>query len=183
MKIVPSSRPGQSELKIRDLLDIHHVLEEVAIVGIRGYYRDTMGVPGRNDIGIYDDAIFILAPECFVSFNANTDPAYKRKHIATLKTGLWKYKLGVHGLSKPIEKRYKALVQASSVVVMREEEGEDEGYFGINIHKGSYNSVSSLGCQTIYPYQWNSFIALIEEKMKLYQIKHVPYLLVENGGN
>jgi lysozyme len=60
----------------------------------------------------------------------------------------------------------------------------DSGFFGINIHRGSYNGTSSLGCQTIYPTQWDSFINLAVDQTKRYfaaawKAKVIPYILLE----
>lgn len=148
-----------------------------ALLGRRGYYRDSMGVSGRNDNGIYDDAIFLVSPNCYKAFNANTDPSKIHTGVATLRTGLWLYKVGTHGLSRPKEKRYTALVQAKEVWVDRAETPADFGFFGINIHKGSLNSTSSEGCQTIYPTQWNDFIASVQKELKAFDRLTIPYLL------
>lgn len=176
---IPKSTPQQSLEKTKEIISKAGVTDLVCIVGIRGYYKQTMGDPTKNDRKIYDDALFIVAPECFMSFNANVDPGYFRKKIASLKTGVWKYKLGIHGLSKPKKLQYEALVQAAKVTVMRDEVGEDTGMFGINIHRGGNNSVSSLGCQTIVPAQWDSFIATVKSQLKKHNQKVVPYILVE----
>lgn len=154
--------------------------DDVALLGIRGYYKRTMGNPTKNDRGIYDDAIFLVSKDIFVSFNANTDPSIYRKGVAVLKPGLWKYRLGIHGLSRPVGQRYKALVQAAEVTVQRDELYDDTGWFGINIHRGGERGTSSLGCQTIVPSQWDAFIMLVEREMKRAEQKVVPYLLVEN---
>lgn len=178
MAIKPNSTPKATIEEISKLVSLP--AGGVSLVGVRGYYKDSMGVPGRNDRGIYDDGMFICSPDAFVSFNCNTDAQSYKPHIANLKPGVWTYKLGIHGLSKPASQRYKALVQGDEVTVVRDEEGDDTGYFGINIHRGGLNSVSSLGCQTIYPTQWESFITLVESLMKRYGQKSLKYYLVEN---
>ena len=182
MPIAPKSRPQQKRAITENLLRKAGIQEvkKAYLVGGRGYYMDTMGEPGKNDRGIYDDAIILISPEAHVTFNANTDPSAFRKGIASLKAGLWKYKIGIHGLSKPPEKRYEALVQAAPVTVVRDGQGDDTGWFGINIHKGGYNSTSSLGCQTIFPDQWAAFLALVKQEMKRNGQKEIDYLLV-NG--
>jgi hypothetical protein len=159
--------------------NIKTALPAVALLGMRGYYRDTMGRPGVNDRGIYDDAIILRTESAHVAFNANTDPSVARKHIAVLKRGVWQYKVGTHGLSKPKAQQYTALVQAGEVTVIRDQEGPDTGYFGINIHRGSYSGTSSLGCQTIFPDQWAAFIALVQSELKRAAQKIIPYVLVE----
>lgn len=61
---------------------------------------------------------------------------------------------------------------------------EDTGDFGINIHRGGYGTTSSLGCQTIHPEQWDSFITLAMDQAKRYfgsewKKRVVPYVLLE----
>lgn len=177
--IVPLTRPELSHDLAITLLKEAEITETVAILGRRGYYRDTMGEKGKNDRGIYDDAIVILTPTAFASFNANCDPSAFKPGIANLKAGVWRYKIGTHNLSKPADKRYTALVQAAKVTVLRDQQGDDTGWFGINIHRGGYNTTSSLGCQTIYPSQWEAFIALIKNEVKRYGVKDFPYVLTE----
>lgn len=178
--LAPSAAPRQSYDITRALLNGSRVMEPVALVGIRGYYRDTMGEPGKNDRGIYDDAIFLVDHNCQLTFNANTDPSVFRPGIAVLKPGLWKYRVGIHGLSKPESQRYEALVQAGEVTVVRDREGEETGWFGINIHRGGESGTSSLGCQTIVPKQWEVFIASVKGALKRANQTIIPYLLAEN---
>ncbi len=176
MSNVPPKKPLATRQVIEALIPFGTV-GDVKLVGIRGYYRDTMGKPGENDRGIYDDAIFVVSPTVFAAFNANTDPSAWRTGIANLKPGVWRYKIGIHGLSKPVARRYEALVQAAKVTVHRDNQGDETGYFGINIHRGGLNSTSSLGCQTIYPLQWGSFIALVKGELKRYGQKDLAYVL------
>lgn len=178
--IVPLTRPEMSHDLARTLIEAAGLQKEpLVILGRRGYYRDTMGAPGKNDRGIYDDMIAVVTATAFVAFNANTDPSAWRPGIANLKAGVWRYKLGIHGLSKPKERQYLALVQAAPVTVIRDQQGEETGYFGINIHRGGYNTTSSLGCQTIYPAQWEAAIALVKSEAARYAVKSWPYLLTE----
>jgi lysozyme len=175
--ILPRDRPQLPRAQVADMLSARGVVDLVAIAAVRGYYMSTMGNPGKNDRGIYDDAIFIVAPNAFVAFNANTDPGAFRRGIAVLEPGLYRYKVGIHGLSKPPEKRYTALVQSAPVIVRRDGGHREEGWFGINIHRGSAASVSSEGCQTLPPRQWESFIALVRDLLGRYRQATVPYLL------
>lgn len=153
------------------------------IVGRRGYYADAMGVVGKNDRGIFDDAIFIVAPGVFEAFNANTDPASFRVGIATLIPGVWHYKLGIHGLSKPKEQQYRALVQAAPVTKEMDGATPDAprtratGLFGINIHRAGNFETLSEGCQTIYRPQWVTFLALVHDVMREAGAETIPYIL------
>lgn len=185
-KIVPAARPEiprtTAELYLR-----RAGVAGPALLGRRGYYRDSMGVPGVQERGIYDDAIMLVTPTAFVTYNANCDPSRHRKGIANLKAGLWSYRLGIHGLSKPKSRQYPALVQAAPVTVLRDDPEDadrdgpepDTGWFGINIHRGGYTTTSSEGCQTIYPDQWAAFFEAVKAEMKRHGLRAIPYLLTE----
>lgn len=175
--IAPASRPKITRAEIEAILHEHDVPALPALVGIRGYYRDSMGRPGVNDRGIYDDCIALISEDAFVTFNANVDPSIYRPGIATLVPGVWRYKLGIHGLSRPKAQQYKALVQAASVLVSRDGRGFERGLFGINIHRGGNTGTSSLGCQTIVPDQWPAFIALVEQELKRAGVTVINYVL------
>ncbi|MGZ3772996.1 MAG: hypothetical protein ACXVCY_04420 [Pseudobdellovibrionaceae bacterium] len=151
-----------------------NIEKEICVIGIRGFFN-----PGVNQRAIYDDAICIVTPVLSKTFNANTDPGAFRKGIANLTAGVWLYKLGIHGLSKPKILQYEALVQADRVVVKRDQMGLDNGWFGINIHHGGYSKVSSLGCQTIHPRQWDEFISAVKSNLKFYNQTKVKYILKE----
>ena len=179
--IIPPARPGLSHDLALQILAAAGVTEQVAVLGRRGYMRDSMGIVGKNDRNVYDDAIAIVTPTAFATFNANTDPSAWRAGVASLKAGVWRYKTGIHGLSRPKDRQYLALVQAGPVTVRRDQSGEETGYFGINIHRGGYNMTSSLGCQTIFPGQWIAFIALVKNKVARYAVKTFPYCLTERA--
>ena len=191
---VPPNKPRLSSSSLRQQMETYAVDREkhpMVIIGIRGYYLNTLGKPGKNDRNIYDDAIFIDSPLVTASFNANTDPsAYRKgkgrssgKGMASLKPGLWMvHKFGSH------KNKYLAMVQRmGEVTVIRDGDPdyEDTGYFGINIHKGGYNGTSSEGCQTIYPSQWESFINLAQDQAKRFfgdqwNKVAIPYVLIDN---
>lgn len=180
--MIPPARPRATREQVQARLTAAGVGAVVALVGSRGYYRDTMGAPGKNDRGIYDDALFLVSPETFSAFNANTDPtAQPRAGLAVLRAGLWRYRVGTHGLNRPVAQRYTALVQAGEVTVDRDLKGADTGFFGINIHRGGRNTTSSLGCQTIPPEQWPAFIALVQQELKRHAQKELPYLLLDGA--
>ena len=198
--ILPGSRPQQTRDETLALLAAHQVADRVAILGCRGYFRDSMGAPGRNDAGLYDDAIVVVSPDAHVAFNANVDPSRGAAGMATLRAGVWRYKPGTHGLNKPAAKQYPALVQAAEVDVSRQGTtgyaagrqdpryglalggGIWRGYFGINLHRGGWSTTSSLGCQTIHPDQWNRFLDLVIGEMHQHGQRTLPYLLLEHQG-
>ena len=173
---IVNTRPRRKRDEVEKQLFAAGVRDKVAIVGCRGYYRKTAD---ENERGVYDDAIFLVTPDAFVAYNANVDPSIFRPRIATLQKGLWRYKVGIHGLSKPAAQQYTALVQAGEVTVSRDGTKPETGWFGINIHRGSNNGTSSLGCQTIPPAQWDSFISTVRSELKRWEQKTIPYLLVD----
>lgn len=155
-------------------------MEEVYLIGIRGYYQDTMGKPGVNDRGIYDDCICLVAPNLFLTFNANTDPSRYRIGIATLVPGKHMYRKGKHKITGP--NPYPALRPAThdeSLPVTRDGKPGIHKGIAINIHKGGYTTTSSEGCQTIHPDQWNEFINTVYKQMDQFGQREIPYYLVE----
>jgi hypothetical protein len=192
MRIVPPARPrlGRNELHARLApFAVDRDAHPLVVVGIRGYYRDTLGRPRVNDRGLYDDALFIDSPQVTAAFNGNTDPSTYRpgrgrgrqKGIASLQPGAWfVHRFALH------RGKYLALCQrAGPVTVTRDGDPayEDTGLFGINIHRGSYRGTSSLGCQTVHPSQWDSFIALAVDQAKRHHGEAwrevvIPYVLM-----
>lgn len=182
----PLTRPKISREAITAILQAHGVYKTIALVGIRGYYKDTMGIRGKNDRGIFDDAIVLISPNVYATYNANVDPSRWgintsiNKPFAQLKEGKWLYKVGIHKRGKKGE--HQALVQAAKVTVIRKEKEESElkeetGFFGINIHRASGSGTSSEGCQTIPASQWDSFINTVKSEMKREGITEIVYLL------
>jgi hypothetical protein len=182
------NRPQIKRETLEALLTQHGVslsLEKVVLVGIRGYFRNSMGRPGQNDVGIFDDALIWITPTEMYAFNGNTDPTREFPHVANLKLGAWKYKPGVHhGMSGNTP--YPAFVQAGDVTVLRYVDGKDwnpdTGQFGIHIHHGGAGT-SSLGCQTIVLAQWDEFKKLGDHLLEKAGKKEFTYLLVENDGS
>lgn len=198
---LPATRPRLSSGRLHELLAPYRIDRNrypLVLVGVRGYYLNSLGRSGTNDRGIYDDALFIDTLNTTTAFNANTDPSVVRKGrgsgagkgMARLKTGLWMaHRFGTHNGSRT---SYPAIVQRiSNVTVIRDGvngDYEDTGMFGINIHKGGINTTSSEGCQTIHPSQWDSFYGLARgEAQRLYGANWnkttIPYLLLENKGD
>jgi hypothetical protein len=181
--MIPKNRPQQKRQDTERQLKAAGVSDPVCLVGIRGYYRDSMGAKGRNDFGLYDDALVLVSPNVHAAFNASVDPSRSgwnqkvRKPMAQLKPGVYRYKIGKHGISRG--NPYTALVQAAPVTVYRGD-NEETGFFGINVHKGSRNSTSSEGCITLPPGpNWDGFIALAQAEMKRNNAKTVSLVLTQ----
>lgn len=190
--MLPRSRPQATREEVlswisRDWSRIAPA-DKVILAGRRAYYRDTMGKPGQNDTGIYDDALFWLWPEGgFAAFNANTDPSRYGwnpgvgKLYARLKPGCYRFCKWRH------RGQYAAFGQGSNPVTVQrmnadgtvhhEEEGDG---FGINIHRGGESGTSSWGCQTLPPAQWEEFQLLGYRLLERYGQKTFLYLLTEN---
>lgn len=201
----PAGRPKMTRDEVLALVQRRHIdfrpeaaLAEAGlmVVGIRGYYRDGLGAPGRNDRGIYDDALFLILPSGgMLAVNANTDPSRVRKGsgtgagkgMARLNPGVWPvYRFDVH--RRGTASGHEALCQrAGPVSVTRDGvdgEYQDRGDFGINIHRGGVTTTSSEGCQTIPPDQWGGFIdaamaAARKASPAAWRKKAVTYVLLE----
>lgn len=190
--MTPKSKPKATREMLENVIramGISQTLDPVVLVGVEGYYKDTMGRPGVNDRGIYDDAFFWVSPDLFASYNGNVDPSTYRagfgsgssKGMAVLDYGVWRYRTGIHYGKIP----HQAFRQAAPVNIHR-----DGGVIGkyrdrldssINIHRGGVNSTSSLGCQTVPPDQWDSFRSVGYAELKQYKVDDFPYIKISEA--
>lgn len=217
-KIIPLTRP---KLTAESALTLAHkiVAEDegqagilsdfpVMLLGIRGYYRDTMGKYGVNDFGIFDDAGFLLDGETVTSFNWNCDPVRVGwnpgvgKNYAQLAPGVWPFRQGPHRgrpghLRQITRDESKGLALGNNFwdfrargefMVRRVERGGDGGfgvgkseigYQAINIHEGTERGTGSWGCQTLPPGQWKEFSKKVYAAMDRVGQKWIPYVLTE----
>lgn len=186
MGIIPGARPQLKREECEKIIKANKVTVKdwpCVLIGVRGYFLDSMGIPGKNDRRIYDDALFWVTPNVYASFNANVDPNGVRKGrgtgaykgMANLKCGLWWYQKGLH-------RGYQAFTQADEVTVIRDGidgDYEDTGFFAINIHQAGIVTTSSLGCQTLPPTQWPSFKGLGYGELERNKQKKFPYILID----
>ncbi|WP_306257648.1 lysozyme [Pararhizobium sp. IMCC21322] len=187
-KLLPQYRPRQSEALSRQTMELYEHLipiedrnESVSVLGVRGYYENSLGKKGANDRGLYDDAIFIIEPDGVHNFNANTDPSRFRKGIAQLKARqALRYIPGPHGYNRK-NGPYPAFRQDSECTVNRDGTGEDTGIFWINLHRGGLTGTSSAGCQTIPPHQWNEFRTLLNTLLERYGQETFQYVLLDEA--
>lgn len=178
--IVPASVPQIKLPELLQLLGDQKPVVPVFLVGKRGYYLNTMGEAGKNDRGIYDDAIILVSPTAYLTVNANCDPSAFRKGVASLVPGTHWYRKGKHGISRP-GGGYPAFRPATSreeLPVTRDGQTGVSIGVAINIHKGAFNSTSSLGCQTVYPPQWLPFQTLAYAEMDRHNQSRIPYVLL-----
>jgi len=196
--MLPNSTPQATREKVIDsLLNsglwTNRKITKMCVVGVRGYYLNSMGKRGVNDRGIYDDAFFVLSPDTFTSFNGNTDPSRYKARVATLVAPQTiKYKKGLHGYSRKAGP-YPAFRQASDVIVKRDG-GSGNGRqlldgtftdrgtrrFWTNNHKGGYTVTSSAGCLTVPPNQWNAYYSLVCLQMQRFKQRIFKMNLLEN---
>lgn len=201
--MLPTSRPQIDREKVIDLLIAQGLwknrsLKKAVIVGIRGYYLDSMGDWGKNDRGIYDDAIIVLTPNGCTTFNGNTDPSRYRKGLATLKAPQKvRYRPGYHGYHSKYG--HQAFRQDTPVIVHRDydtgngrklpdgtftdksedgKSGQIISRFWINLHRGGHTTTSSAGCQTIPPSQWSEFHTLVRDQMDQFNQLTINYYLL-----
>lgn len=154
--------------------------EQVIVVGIRGYYYKNSA---DNKRGIYDDAMFIVGPGHFSSYNANVDPSVFRPGIATLRPGVYSYRPGLHGISrKNPYPAFRPATKGEELPVFRDGDPKPRPGVAINIHRGGRNTTSSEGCQTITPDQWDAFHATLTDQLKRNQQKVFDYHLVHPIG-
>lgn len=195
--MLPSGKPQLAKSDAQKMIDLFdHSKYPTVLLGVRGYFKKTMGDPTKNDRNLYDDGMFIISADHYSAWNGNTDPSAHRKGIAVLKANAkrnadgtftilnpnpYLYKVGLHGISGPHP--YEAFRQYGRVTVIRdggkEETDTDRNPFWIDIHRGGYGITSSLGCQTIWPDQYEEYLKTGKTQMKLHSQDIIPYWLVE----
>jgi hypothetical protein len=118
----------------------------------------------------YDDNLDVLINGKVVkSFKCNSQPAGADplpEGRGMVALGTWRYKAGIHGISKPPSRRYSAFVQASPIMVRRANgrggwRVAEKAEYSFNIHRGGVNGVSSLGCITLPPSVWEAFKSFV----------------------
>lgn len=159
----------------------------ILLVGIRGYFLNTVGKAGVNDINVYDDAMIVRhRGDNVATFNANTDPSKQRTGLAQLKVGVYQFYKGRH---KNRLDAFRAYPEGVKLPCTRETANgvwDGEAQF-INIHDGGDSDTWSAGCQTlpgakskIYGNQFGAFRDLVYKLMDKEQALTVTYLLLEN---
>lgn len=168
---------------IKKLRDLKYTDLPFMIVGIRSK---------QTKVNQFDDKMYLITPAKCIQFNCTTDPGsdwllnwINPKGTAVLKTGVWKFKLGLH------KNEYECLVQAEPVTVYRdtdkdlipEEQGiQDTGWHDIHIHRSNPTGISkyigkwSAGCQVLANSE--DFKLLIKE-CKSSGLKEFNYFLIK----
>ena len=158
------------------------------VLAVRGYYAGTIGDEG-NDIAVYDDAFFIVAPTAMTAWNGNTDPSRYGlrpeggRFMARLKPGCWWFKPLIH------RGKYQAFGQGPDLVTVERVKKDgtvamtESGEFGINLHLGGVNGTSSEGCLTLPPEQWLDFRRTLNETLHSAGLKRFALMLIEGPIN
>lgn len=219
--IKPKHKPQLDEATVREVasrilrnsdqhVDGFRVLADcpVMILGVRGYFRNTLGKKGVNDLGVFDDAAFLITPESVTGWNWNCDPSKAgfnkgvHKLYAQLNEGIWPFRQGPHrgvpghfrqmtdeeAQRAKLENYFSDNRKLGEFIVKRitaDGIGEDdEGMFNINIHPGGKYTTSSWGCQTCLPEQWVAFKSMAYEALEHHgqtwaADRWIPYILTD----
>lgn len=175
---------------------------EFYLFGVRGYRSQSMGPTKGNDVGIYDDALFMVSPSKFIPQNGNTDPSRLGwnpgvgKPFAVLQPGVWYFRRGPHKGKVPALRQCTD-EEASALGIPRDGEFlversygpgnksnfKEWGYFAINMHPGGASGTSSWGCQTIPREDAEDFLLAVWDESKRLKVNAIPYILIEGPVN
>lgn len=175
------------------------------------YNLNIIGIRAVTDIknkitNAFDDILVVIFKDrfnlwCREIYNITTDPGnyYMMHHCniqgcAIVKEGQYNklWQIGLH------QNKYKALVQRSNITVYRdkncddyydfEPSTEEQGIFGINLHRANQNVESKLidkwsaGCQVFAsPTKFNEFLALCDAQITNGMGKYFTYTLLNEN--
>lgn len=115
------------------------------------YVLAIRGNEGPNRIGVFDDRAYVVFDWTLKgTWKMNTDPSSDQTGRAHLLPGVYDYQAGKHHINNPAPKGRPAFIQAGKVNIHRTNQGDESGWYGINLHDAKGGTTSSLGCQT-----WN----------------------------
>lgn len=180
MRIIPPARPKRDNAVLDAILEHYNLdLARANIIFIRSYYLDTMGEPGKGDVNIYDDAVFLITPIVRESFNANTEPSFPQKGHAVLNLGKYIFYRGLHKGRYPALRPFPEGVKLGCV-----RNGKPSTCANTNIHRGgskdSFDVVWSEGCLTIPDIQYEEWRARVWSEMDRLKQKMIDVVIVEN---
>lgn len=149
--------------------------EGVALLAVRGYYRDSEGKPGVNDRRVWDDIIVIVLRDQVFRYQANVDPSIYQFRVASLVPGVYEIVKHLH------KGRYASFQIVRDVVRRDGVEGVDIGRHGINIHYDSEHlPTGSLGCLTLRKSQYWPFQKRLYSYFAKFDKQTVKLVLIEN---
>jgi lysozyme len=202
--IIPPSLPKASPDLVRKLAAADWVaagynlkdLPGVYQFACRGYRLESMGNPKRNDVGMYDDACFLVTPWGVTPVNCNVDPSRfgwnpgVGKPFAQLKAGVWWFRPGPHKGVMPAlrqcdedEAARLSVPNNGRMTVLRvwglndSRNYEETGYFAINQHPGGWEGTSSWACLTYPPTYAKRFLQDVCDALAKAKQKVIPCIL------
>ena len=175
-------------------------MPQVYFVMVRGYRTRTMGDPGRNDVGIFDDAAFLCTPTLYLAEDSNTDPSRLGwnpgvgKPYGMLKSNrVWWFYPGAHKGHRPSFRQADDAEVAMNLGIPHEGKFEvtrmwghgdprnyDEwGHQQVNIHRAGMSATSSWLCLTVPLDRCDAFLQIATDDLKRHGQKTIPVILLE----
>lgn len=178
------------------------LLPKCFFLGVRGYWPKSMGPTPGNDVGIWDDAIFFVAPDVCIPQQANTDPSrygwnsHADKPMAVLEPGVWFMRRGPHKGRIPAFRQFTVgeglaakvpndgrMAVTRTYALGDKRNYKEAGYYAINLHPGGNNGTSSEGCQTIPKVVADAFLQKAWDTTAKHNVNVIPYILIEGPIN
>jgi hypothetical protein len=157
-------------------------IEKTYVLGIRGYYKDSMGKVGENDRNLYDDAFVMVGKDFYDTYRGNTDPRNTEAGKACLLPGYYTFIQGYHGYGKKSgHKAFRTDNPRQVLPVLRDKQNGIKEGVTINFHKGGIYSTNSAGCQTVPPDIWDKEFFTEAYSQTDKTNKRFDYLLIENN--
>lgn len=183
-RMTPRLRPQQDVSRTWHWLNVNGVdTTKPAILAMRGYFQDSMGKPGVNDRGIYDDAFFVVSPREHRSFFGNTDPTRHKHGVAMIMPGVHPYRRAYHKWGKAGgHPAFRPATPGEELPVWRDGIEDPRPGIACNMHRGGWTTTSSEGCLTIHPDHWQEFYDMVDRLMDEYDLKTIPVCLIEQQG-
>lgn len=186
------NRPQITDERLKDIIaasPFSYPGGYVSLVGLRGYFANSVGIKGANDVNVYDDAMLVLENQQIVGrYNANTDPS-KQEGRAHLLPGIYTFYRGRH------KNRIDAFRAYPEGVVWKCERMQNGVMIPstcsyINIHDGGITNTWSEGCQTlpgakaasVWENQFAEMRDLVYKLMRQHSQLVVGYLLLDVTG-
>src|SRR5215217_9645972 len=169
------------------------------VLAVRGYRAASMGKTPDNEVGIFDDAFFLVTPTGMLAENANTDPSKVGwnpgvgKPYFMLDEGLWYFYPGAHKGVRPAFRQADDAATARRLGIPRRGEFtgtriygfdnpknyKETGHQQVNIHPGGEENTSSWACQTVPKSRAKNWLQAATDALAFNDRRLLPYLLVK----
>ncbi len=178
-------------------------LPKVYVLAVRGYWKASVGDPTRNDVGVWDDAFFLVTPTKMLAERANTDPSKigwnpgVGKPYFMLDEGVWFFYPGAHKGVKPAFRQADNAAVAKALGIPNggkftgvrmwgwndPRNYKETGHQQVNIHPGGDVGTSSWACQTLPRARATAWLQAATDELKAHGQKLLPYILIEGPIN